>query len=115
MTKNKLAPGVACLVLGAFSLPPGVHAEAISITTCSSTADQREISVVYKSWPDLVPCEVLYFKHGNTTTVWSALNQTGYCEEKSLGLVNKLQQAGYGCSTINSFDDSTETMQGELE
>ena len=105
MTKNKLNPGATCLVLGVSSLLSGANAETISITTCSSTADQREISVVYKSWPDLVPCEVLYFKHGNTTTEWSALYQTGYCEEKSLGLINELQQAGYYCSTLNSFDN----------
>ena len=115
MTKNKLVPVVSCLVSGVFSLPSGAETEATSLTTCSSSASSREISVVYKSWPDLVPCEVRYFKHGNTTTLWSAVHKTGYCEEKSLGLVNQLQQLGYICHTLNSFDDSRKIQQSEPE
>jgi hypothetical protein len=52
-----------------------------------------------------VPCEVHYFKDteapGEDQVLWSASQQTGYCEEKAAGLVAKLEGWGWDCGATD--------------
>jgi|GEM_PF-1455387 len=51
--------------------------------------------------PAKVPCDVNYYKDSEApdqvTTLWSAQNLEGYCEQKASEFVSKLQSWGWSC------------------
>jgi hypothetical protein len=50
-----------------------------------------------------VPCEVLYFKDseapGERQVLWSAANESGYCEAQAQGFVERLEGLGWECES----------------
>lgn len=75
--------------------------------TCEFAELSRRIEVVYSNPGQAVPCEVIYDKSGEGTieTLWRANFQTGYCEEKANGLVEKLSDMGWQCDKAAEADD----------
>jgi len=72
-----------CTLLFSFE----VAAETYS---CISGAAERKVEVVYVTEGYSVPCEVTYTKNAEMETLWRAENESGYCESKAQGLVDKL-------------------------
>lgn len=62
----------------------------------------RRVEVNYLNAPDLLPCEVNYYKDSEApdiqNTLWQASNQEGYCEAQAQTFVNKLLDWGWNCS-----------------
>ena len=73
-------------------------AYAGDMVICTHGGNERVISVVYQDPSSKVPCEVQYQKQGELTTLWRATAQTGYCEEKAQGFVQK--QIGWGGNVL---------------
>jgi hypothetical protein len=81
---------------------PGMALADESTTQCSYGDMVRR--VVIMSEPGVsVPCEVHYFKDteapGEDQVLWSASQQSGYCEEKAATLVANLKGWGWDCAT----------------
>ena len=72
-----------------------------SKTVCSHTNQQRVIEVVYPT-KSALPCEVRYSKPAGTQVLWSAQNETGYCEQKAAQFVKKQKSWGWNCQTATS-------------
>jgi len=64
---------------------------------CTYGQQERVISVVYQDQEMKVPCEVRYEKDGTTTTLWTAENEAGYCEQKAEDFVQKQREWGWIC------------------
>ena len=64
---------------------------------CTYGQEERVITVVYQDQEAKVPCEVRYEKDGTTTTLWTAENEAGYCEEKAQDFVQKQREWGWIC------------------
>ena len=93
MRKSNLIP---CLLF----IFPGLALADGSSTQCTYGDMVRR--VVIMSEPGVsVPCEVHYFKDteapGEDQVLWSASQQSGYCEEKAAGLVASLEGWGWTC------------------
>ena len=69
---------------------------------CTHGAKERVISVVYDDPSSKVPCEVQYQKDGELKTLWRAVAQAGYCEEKAQGLVQKQIGWGWQCAAADA-------------
>ena len=86
------------------TLPVLSAAQAAQNYQCSYGDMQRRIEIVYETGVT-VPCEVHYFKDteapGEREVLWRALNQAGYCEEKTEGFVSQLQEWGWACTASN--------------
>ncbi len=81
---------------------PGMALADESTTRCTYGDMVRR--VVIMSEPGVsVPCEVHYFKDteapGEDQVLWSASQQSGYCEEKAARLVENLQGWGWDCES----------------
>ena len=88
-------------VAGAFVLAlPAAAFEA----ECEYNSLTRSVQVVYSAAPERAPCEVMYRKHGQSEddseekSLWRAVNETGYCEAKARGFVDKLTSMGWACA-----------------
>ena len=64
---------------------------------CTYGQQERVISVLYQDQEMKVPCEVRYEKDGTTTTLWTAENEAGYCEQKAQDFVQKQREWGWIC------------------
>jgi hypothetical protein len=67
--------------------------------TCTYGDLARKIEVVYSTPGQPVPCEVIYDKsaEGSIETLWQANNESGYCEAKATGLIERLSGMGWQC------------------
>ena len=78
----------------------GISARA---TTCTSGTSQRRVEVVFSEGETKLPCKVNYYKDteeaGKETTLWTAQNDTSFCETKASELVEKLSGSGWNCGT----------------
>ncbi len=63
---------------------------------CTNGNMERKIEVVYLG-TGTAPCEVLYTKDNNTTILWNAQAEEGYCDFKANGLVEKHRSWGWEC------------------
>ncbi|MCB1616295.1 MAG: hypothetical protein KDI30_09800 [Pseudomonadales bacterium] len=81
-----------------------LHAIENSGYLCQLGNQVRAIHIVYPN-KTLVPCEVQYIKNGTLQVLWSAQNQTGYCERKASEFVEKQKGWGWTCSvrSLTSF------------
>ena len=80
---------------------------------CTSGDLQRTVQVAYESAGAALPCEVLYAKSGGEAqSLWRAEYEEGYCERQAVGLIQKLSDAGWSCSTI-AADDAPEVADAE--
>ena len=95
MKKNSLA------VIAAAILPFASLAQDQNDYLCSQGDLQRRVEIVYETGVT-VPCEVHYYKDteapGERQVLWRALNQEGYCEEKTREFVTQLASWGWSCT-----------------
>ena len=63
---------------------------------CQRADAVRVIEVVYPQGSAL-PCEVHYIKQGQSSVLWQANNETGYCEQKAAEFVEKQRSWGWQC------------------
>lgn len=78
--------------------------------TCTNGASQRLITVVYTTPGQVVPCEVVYEKDGQSNSLWRADAEAGYCEAKAREFADKQAGWGWTCSetsTMASEEDDT--------
>jgi hypothetical protein len=81
------------------SLPALAAAQSSRSFPCTQGNLARRVEIAYSGSAD-VPCEVRYFKDGESTpqVLWSAAIQAGYCETQARDFVAKLQAMGWVCS-----------------
>ena len=109
-------------ILAAAALPGLAFAQEASKYQCSHGDLQRRVEIVYETGVT-VPCEVHYYKDteapGEQQVLWRALNQEGYCEEKTHEFITKLGSWGWTCTEASvaapeegqeSEADDTETL-----
>lgn len=91
---------ISWTVFVAVILPFASLAQDQSKYQCSHGDLQRRVEIVYETGVT-VPCEVHYYKDtevpGERQVLWRALNQEGYCEEKTRDFVAKLSAWGWQC------------------
>lgn len=92
------------LMILAVALPGLGFAQDASKYQCSHGDLQRRVEIVYETGVT-VPCEVHYYKDteapGERQVLWRALNQQGYCEEKTRDFITKLGSWGWTCAEAN--------------
>lgn len=95
MKKINLTILVAMMLPG-FSLAQGQHNYR-----CTQGDLVRRVEIFYETGVR-VPCEVHYYKDteapGERQVLWRALNQEGYCEEKTEEFITKLSGWGWNCT-----------------
>jgi len=84
-------------ILFIFLAALSLNSYAESKYVCKSGNVERIIEVVYSSPDSKVPCDVKYTKSDSAEVLWSAQNETGYCESKSDELALKLENLGWVC------------------
>lgn len=76
----------------------------------------RRVEIFYETGVK-VPCEVHYYKDteapGERQVLWRALNQEGYCEQKTEEFVTRL--GGWGWECTRTAAPETEAMPGSEE
>lgn len=106
---------IGLTILATAALPGLAIAQEASNYQCSHGDLQRRVEIVYETGVT-VPCEVHYYKDteapGERQVLWRALNQEGYCEEKTQDFVTKLGSWGWTC-TMASDAASEEAQETE--
>lgn len=76
---------------------------------CQRADAVRVIEVVYPQGTEL-PCEVHYTKDGQTSVLWRAGNEAGYCEQKAADFTQRQRDWGWQCvataATTTPKDDT---------
>ena len=67
---------------------------------CTSSGQERVITVAYENAGASVPCKVTYTKDGGTSTLWNADQENGYCEAKAEEFSNKQEGWGWKCEKV---------------
>jgi hypothetical protein len=85
------------------ALPSLAAAQSVRSYTCSQGNLTRRVEVAQLGAAE-VPCEVRYFKEGQTApqVLWNAQSEAGYCETQARDFVAKLQGLGWVCSDVGS-------------
>ncbi|RDH82122.1 MAG: hypothetical protein DIZ78_17025 [endosymbiont of Escarpia spicata] len=82
---------------------------ADQIYQCELNGLERRIEIHYQQETGLPPCEVRYFKEAelpdSMQILWSADNETGYCEEKAAKFRQKLEGWGWQCAPTPSTEE----------
>ncbi|TVZ39608.1 hypothetical protein P886_4013 [Alteromonadaceae bacterium 2753L.S.0a.02] len=82
--------------------PAATNANASGNYTCALNGLVRRVEIAYDDATLKVPCAVNYYKDSEApnemSTLWSAQNMAGYCEEKANQFVEKLQSWGWSCN-----------------
>ncbi len=65
-------------------------------THCQLGDAVRVIEVVYPQGTEL-PCEVRYIRDGQSSVLWQASNEAGYCEQKAADFAEKQRGWGWQC------------------
>jgi hypothetical protein len=96
---------ISLTILAAAALPGLAVAQDASNYECSHGDLKRRVEIVYETGVT-VPCEVHYYKDteapGERQVLWRALQQEGYCEEKTREFVTKLGSWGWTCEQAAS-------------
>ena len=75
---------------------------------CTNGSLERRVEILYEPGR-AVPCEVQYFKDteapGQTQVLWSAQNESGYCESKTAAFIAQLESQGWNCSGDDSDEE----------
>ncbi|SMF58127.1 hypothetical protein SAMN02745866_03758 [Alteromonadaceae bacterium Bs31] len=70
--------------------------------SCTLQGLVRRVEIAYATDGTGVPCDVNYYKDSEApdavSTLWSAQNLEGYCEQKANEFVAKLQSWGWECT-----------------
>jgi len=97
----------------ATSIPGLAFAQGTDSYQCSNGDLQRRVEILRET-AAVVPCEVHYYKDteapGEQQVLWSATNQTGYCEQKVEELVAKLKGWGWDCGPSDEPDAAPEVV-----
>jgi hypothetical protein len=76
---------------------------------CTMAGLARRVEVAYPG-AAAVPCEVRYYKdsegQNGPQVLWSAQNETGYCERQAEEFVAKLQGMGWTCTDAGTSGDA---------
>lgn len=96
---------IAAVLLGFITLN-AMSAETQS-TTCHFGKNTRLIEVAYPEGTE-TPCEVRYTKNGQTSVLWRAQAELGYCEEKAAAFIEKQENWGWQCEQKQSTPKKTE-------
>jgi hypothetical protein len=87
---------------------------------CSLGGDIRRVEIMYETGV-AVPCEVHYLKvtesPGTRDVLWSAQNESGYCEARSEEFVARLESLGWSCSTQtgSASEDDTAVLESAAD
>ncbi len=91
---------ITLTILAAAALPGLAFAQEQNNYQCSHGDLKRRVEIVYETGVT-VPCEVHYYKDteapGERQVLWRALNQEGYCEEKTRDFITQLGAWGWSC------------------
>ncbi len=103
---------ISLTILAATVLPGLAVAQDANSYQCSHGDLQRRVQIVYETGVT-VPCEVHYYKDteapGERQVLWRALNQEGYCEDKTREFITKLGSWGWSCTeTSGAAPEATE-------
>lgn len=84
------------------ALPCVAVAQGSGVYECVLGDQVRRVEIL--SEPGMsVPCEVHYYKDKNAPdekqVLWSAMNETGYCESKTETFIAKLEGWGWECAS----------------
>jgi hypothetical protein len=69
----------------------------------------RRVLIVYEVPGEAVPCQVIYSKPAEGVedqALWSAANESGYCEFKAKEFRTQLQSWGWACSSAAAAPES---------
>ena len=66
----------------------------------------RVIEVVYPEGTEL-PCEVHYGKDGQSSVLWRASSEAGYCEQKAAEFAEKQRGWGWQCVAVTPSNSDT--------
>ena len=114
------------LVASLAAMLPGLSfGQAPQDYQCSNGDLLRRVEIVYETGV-AVPCEVHYYKDteapGERQVLWSADNESGYCERKTREFIAQLQGWGWACGQgaaagqvddAGPVDDTETLMPGE--
>lgn len=92
-------PAIFLITFGAVT----AHSAERSQSTCTSGSLVRRVVVEVGDLSTALPCEVVYWKDteapGARRVLWNARSDASYCDAKAAGLVDKLNGAGWNCSS----------------
>lgn len=75
---------------------------ALAKYRCEAGDQVRRIEVDSEVPGQRLPCAVYYYKDtespGKVSTLWTAQNREGYCEEQASMLAEKLNELGWSCT-----------------
>jgi hypothetical protein len=91
-----------CLGLGVSALFLSSLLAADEVYACQHDGIERTVRVVYESADSQIPCRVVYEKAAGNQTLWSSLNEVGYCEGKAESFVEKQRGWGWDCTKLES-------------
>lgn len=81
-------------------IPSFAFGQGLQNYQCTHGDLQRRVEIVYEAG-NTVPCEVHYYKDteapGEREVLWRAVNESGYCENKTQEFIAKLQNLGWSC------------------
>ncbi len=81
-------------------LPSLSFAQSPQNYQCTYGDLQRRVEILYETGMTL-PCEVHYYKDteapGERQVLWRAMNESGYCEQKTQEFVARLGEMGWTC------------------
>jgi hypothetical protein len=86
------------VLLAAVLLATVPAAQAGMKSVCNHGDQTRVIEVVYPQG-GVVPCDVVYTKDSGASVLWSAQNESGFCEQKAEAFVQKQRGWGWHCET----------------
>lgn len=93
--------GLAAIAM--LGLSASVLAEPNYHYVCTQAPDVRIIEVAYLVPEQKVPCEVRYKKEdAESSILWRADNQEGFCESRAQYLVEKQREWGFECKSDNA-------------
>jgi uncharacterized 2Fe-2S/4Fe-4S cluster protein (DUF4445 family) len=96
------------LIAASLLASPLSFAETNQVTTCTLNGATRTITIEYPSGT-AVPCQVSYTKNGDSSVLWNANVETGYCEANGQAFVEKQRGWGWQCDAEATKDVATET------
>jgi hypothetical protein len=86
----------------AAAMPIVAFAQSTDTYQCTMSGLTRRVEIA-REGDSPVPCEVLYFKDseapGERQVLWSAANESGYCEAQAQGFVERLEGLGWECQS----------------
>jgi hypothetical protein len=98
-------------VLLAVMLPGLSFAQGSSNYLCTHGDLQRRVEILYETGMTF-PCEVHYYKDteapGEPQVLWRAMQQAGYCEQKTEDFIAKLTGLGWSCGSNDAAIENPE-------